>query len=159
MPSRQNRGKIRYQVRRDWHKFFRGWKTDWFSKGGRHICQIILFGSVIESRCTDDSDVDMLVISDTPRSKLYKDKGYQEFLRRLHEKDDYDQLYDVICVHNQEELHRNQNTTSEKKPVFLIRLFSQTFGRPSPAFESPPSECLNISSYCAATPETPRSTA
>ena len=53
----------------------------------------------------------MLVISDTPRSKLYKDKGYQEFLRRLHEKDDYDQLYDVICVHNQEELHRNQNTT------------------------------------------------
>ena len=75
------------------------------------ICQIILFGSVIESRCTEDSDVDMLVISDTPRSKLYKDKGYQEFLRRLHEKDDYDQLYDVICVHNQEELHRNQNTT------------------------------------------------
>ncbi len=75
------------------------------------ICQIILFGSVIESRCTEASDVDMLVISDTTRSKLYKDKGYQEFLSRLHDKDDYEQLYDVICVHNQDELNRSQNTT------------------------------------------------
>ena len=47
------------------------------------ICQIILFGSVIESRCTEDSDVDMLVVSDISRSRLYKDKDYQEFLRNF----------------------------------------------------------------------------
>ena len=40
------------------------------------ICQIILFGYVLESRCTPDSDVDMLVVSDTTRSRLYKDKRY-----------------------------------------------------------------------------------
>lgn len=76
------------------------------------ICQIILFGSVIESRCTEDSDVDMLVISDTSRSRLYKDKSYQEFLKRLHDKDDYEQMYDVICVHGMEEIYQYQDTVS-----------------------------------------------
>lgn len=76
------------------------------------ICQIILFGSVIESRCTEDSDVDMLVISDISRSRLYKDKSYREFLKRLHDKDDYEQMYDVICVHGMEEIYRYQDTVS-----------------------------------------------
>lgn len=76
------------------------------------ICQIILFGSVIESRCTVDSDVDMLVISDTSRSRLYKDKSYREFLKRLHDKDDYEQTYDVICVHGMEEVYQYQDTVS-----------------------------------------------
>ncbi|MCM1186376.1 MAG: nucleotidyltransferase domain-containing protein [Lachnoclostridium sp.] len=73
------------------------------------ICQIILFGSVIGSRCTEDSDVDMLVISDTSRSRLYKDKSYQEFLKRLHDRDDYKQIYDVICVHGMEEVYQYRN--------------------------------------------------
>ena len=75
------------------------------------IGEIILFGSVIESRCTEDSDIDMLVVSDTARSKLYRDKGYQEFLKKLHDKDDYEQLYDVICVHNMDEINRRQKMT------------------------------------------------
>lgn len=74
------------------------------------ICQIILFGSAIESRCTEDSDVDLLVISDTSRSRLYKDKGYREFLKRLHDKDDYEQRYDVICVNGMEEVYRHRDT-------------------------------------------------
>lgn len=75
------------------------------------IGEIILFGSVIESRCTEDSDIDMLVVSDTARSKLYRDKGYQEFLKKLHDKDDYEQLYDVICVHNMDVINRGQKMT------------------------------------------------
>lgn len=74
------------------------------------ICQIILFGSVIENRCTIDSDVDMLIVSDISRSKLYRDKGYREFLKRLHNRDDYEQMYDVICVHGMDEVYRNQDT-------------------------------------------------
>lgn len=73
------------------------------------ICQIILFGSVIESRCTEDSDVDMLVVSDVSRSRLYKDKGYREFLKKLHDKDDYEQMYDVICVHGMDEVYQKQD--------------------------------------------------
>lgn len=74
------------------------------------ICQIILFGSVIENRCQEESDVDMLVVSETTRSRLYKDKGYQEFLKRMHEKDEYEQRYDVICVHGMEELYQKQDS-------------------------------------------------
>lgn len=74
------------------------------------IRQIILFGSVIESRCTEDSDVDMLVVSDISRSRLYKDKGYREFLKKLHDKDDYEQMYDVICVHGMDEVYQKQDT-------------------------------------------------
>lgn len=74
------------------------------------IGQIILFGSAIESRCTENSDVDMLVISDTNRSKLYRDKSYQEFLRRLHDRDNYEQMYDVICVHGLDEVYQKQGT-------------------------------------------------
>ena len=109
------------------------------------ICQIILFGSVIESRCTEDYDVDMLVISDTPRSKLYKDKGYQEFLRRLHEK----ATKGIAAYHAQQAVEK----------IIKSEIYKANPDIPSPTFESPPSECLNISSYCAATPETPRSTA
>lgn len=75
-----------------------------------HICQIILFGSVIESRCTIDSDVDMLIVSDTSRSRLYRDKGYREFLKKLHDRDDYEQMYDVVCVHGMDEVYQNQDT-------------------------------------------------
>lgn len=74
------------------------------------IRQIILFGSVIESRCTEDSDVDMLIVSDISRSRLYKDKGYREFLKKLHDKDDYEQMYDVICVHGMDEVYQKQDT-------------------------------------------------
>ena len=76
------------------------------------ICQIILFGSVIESRCTEASDIDMVIISDTSRSRLYKDKGYREFLKRLHDRDDYEQVYDVICVNGIEEIYRYQDSVS-----------------------------------------------
>ncbi len=76
------------------------------------ICRIIVFGSVIESRCTEDSDIDMLVISDTSRSRLYKDKSYREFLKRRHDREDYEQMYDVICVHGMYELYQYQDTVS-----------------------------------------------
>ena len=44
-----------------------------------NILQIILFGSAIESRCTEESDVDLVVVSDVTRSRLYRNKNYQEF--------------------------------------------------------------------------------
>ncbi len=57
-----------------------------------------------------DYDVDMLIVSDISRSKLYRDKGYREFLKRLHDRDDYEQMYDVICVHGMDEVYQNQDT-------------------------------------------------
>ena len=54
-----------------------------------------------------------------------------------------------------------QPTTPSRqlKKIIKSEIYKANPDIPSPTFESPPSECLNISSYCAATPETPRSTA
>ncbi len=76
------------------------------------ISRIILFGSVIETRCTEDSDVDMVIVSDISRSRLYQDKGFQLFMQKLHDRDDYEQMYDVICVHGMDEVYRKKNDMS-----------------------------------------------
>lgn len=67
-----------------------------------YILKIILFGSSLTEDCSDDSDIDIMLVSDVPRSKLYKNKAYRDFLRRIHDKDDYSQQYDVICVYGAE---------------------------------------------------------
>lgn len=76
-----------------------------------NILQIILFGSVLEERCTDDSDIDLMVVCNIQRSKLYRKKEYATFIESLHNKDDYTQIYDVICVNGLEELNRNRDKT------------------------------------------------
>lgn len=75
----------------------------------RNICSIYLFGSVLNEECKETSDIDVLVVSDIARSKLYKTKSFNQFLGRLHEKDGYLQQYDVICVHGMEELKKNRD--------------------------------------------------
>ena len=61
--------------------------------------------------------MDMLIVSDTSCSKLYRDTGYREFLRKLHDKDDYEQMYDVICVHGMDEVYQNQDTVCRFRDV------------------------------------------
>ena len=77
------------------------------------ICQnirsIYLLGSVLKEECEQESDIDLLVVSDVTRSKLYKTKSFQRFMVKLHDRDDYFQQYDVICVHGINELEKNKN--------------------------------------------------
>ena len=75
----------------------------------RNICSIYLFGSVLKEECREDSDIDVLIVSDIARSKLYKSKSFNHFLIRLHERDNYLQQYDVICVHGMNELEKNRH--------------------------------------------------
>lgn len=74
-----------------------------------HIQEIILFGSALEERCTDESDIDIVIISNVARSRLYRLKTYTEFLSSLHQNDDYVQQYDVICVNGREQLIKNKD--------------------------------------------------
>lgn len=75
----------------------------------KDICSIYLFGSVLNEECKADSDIDILVVSDITRSRLYRTKNFKQFLMELHEKDDYFQQYDVICVHGMKELQKNRH--------------------------------------------------
>lgn len=74
-----------------------------------HIQEIILFGSALEERCTDESDIDIVIISNVSRSRLYRLKTYAEFLTSLHKDDDYMQQYDVICVNGKDQLIKNKD--------------------------------------------------
>lgn len=48
------------------------------------ISEIILFGSSLEERCKDNSDIDIAVISNVSRAKLFKSKSYQEFTKQIY---------------------------------------------------------------------------
>lgn len=75
----------------------------------KNISHIYLFGSALKEECKEASDIDILVVSDIARSKLYKTKSFNLFLVDLHEKDNYYQQYDVICVHGMQELEKNRH--------------------------------------------------
>ena len=66
----------------------------------RHIDQIILFGSALEERCTEHSDIDIAIISDIPRSKLFRDKEYDAFTRTIY-LHDRNQSYDILQFNTQ----------------------------------------------------------
>lgn len=53
----------------------------------KNVQSIYLFGSVLKEVCREDSDIDLLVVSDIARSKLYKTRGFKHFLVKLHDKE------------------------------------------------------------------------
>ncbi|MCR5772224.1 MAG: nucleotidyltransferase domain-containing protein [Butyrivibrio sp.] len=60
------------------------------------IDKVILFGSSLEDRCTEDSDVDIAVFGQNTKSKTYRSKAYEQFLKQIYGYDleqDYDILY------------------------------------------------------------------
>ena len=59
------------------------------------IDYIYLFGSSVEERCTDESDIDLAIISNDSASKLCNRSSYREFKERLYAIDT-DQEYDRL---------------------------------------------------------------
>lgn len=56
---------------------------------------IYLFGSSLEERCTTKSDIDLAVVSNVTRSRLFRSRDYNKFLERLYSIDT-EQEYDVL---------------------------------------------------------------
>ena len=60
------------------------------------INRIILFGSAIEERCTERSDIDIAVFGSQTKSKMFASKGYKDFVQSVVSyggAQDYDILY------------------------------------------------------------------
>lgn len=60
------------------------------------IDKVILFGSTLEERCTDFSDVDIAIFGKYPKNIMLKKKSYNEFVDSVvsfGEIQDYDFLY------------------------------------------------------------------
>lgn len=63
--------------------------------GCSQIEYIYLFGSSIEERCTDASDIDIAIVSNISRAKLFHSKDYDEFTNKLYNIDN-NQDYDIL---------------------------------------------------------------
>ena len=72
------------------------------------IEQIILFGSSLEEKCTERSDIDFVVISKHPVSVLSKKKSFREFLEHLYMNDDFESEYDILYFKSVEEISKNK---------------------------------------------------
>lgn len=59
------------------------------------IDYIYIFGSSVEERCTPNSDIDIAIISNVTRSKLFRNKEYTEFTNKLYDIDP-EQDYDIL---------------------------------------------------------------
>ena len=62
----------------------------------RYIDRIVRFGSSLEDRCTNESDVDIAVFGNISKSRCLTSKEYKNFTHQLYRFDDYSQNYDIL---------------------------------------------------------------
>ena len=65
------------------------------AKDCNEIDKIVLFGSALESRCTNDSDIDVAIVGSLQRCRFNKSKGYLSFRERVYSYD-FEQEYDML---------------------------------------------------------------
>lgn len=59
------------------------------------IDYIYIFGSSVEERCTEKSDIDIAIVSNVIRSKLFRSKDYRDFILKLYSINT-EQDYDIL---------------------------------------------------------------
>lgn len=62
----------------------------------KYIDKVVLFGSSIEDRCTEESDIDIAVFGKEPRGKALKSSQFLTFVNKLASYDNFEQAYDVL---------------------------------------------------------------
>ncbi len=60
-----------------------------------NICRIMLFGSSIEDRCTDNSDIDIAVFGNKDKGRYIDSKEFRDFKSAIF-RFDWNQDYDVL---------------------------------------------------------------
>ena len=60
------------------------------------IDRVVLFGSCLQERCRDNSDIDIAVFGNQPRSRALTSRKYERFARQLYSFDNHAQAYDIL---------------------------------------------------------------
>ena len=60
------------------------------------IDRVVLFGSSLQERCRENSDIDIAVFGNQPRSRALTSKKYERFARQLYTFDNNAQAYDIL---------------------------------------------------------------
>lgn len=68
------------------------------------IDQIILFGSTISDSCTENSDIDIVVISKASVSKLSQNKRYRAYSNMIYGIDNFKTEFDVLYFSSYEDI-------------------------------------------------------
>jgi predicted nucleotidyltransferase len=61
-----------------------------------YIDKIILFGSALEERCQESSDMDLAIFGNQPEGKCLTSAKYRKFARQLSSFDEFRQNYDLL---------------------------------------------------------------
>ncbi len=61
-----------------------------------YIDKIILFGSALEERCKESSDIDLAIFGNQPKGKCLDSKRFRKFSDQLAAFDDFCQAYDLL---------------------------------------------------------------
>lgn len=72
------------------------------------IDYIFLFGSALEERCQKDSDIDLAIVSNVSRSKLFRDRSYDVFTSNLYNIEQ-GQDYDILQFNSLDALNNCEN--------------------------------------------------
>ena len=72
------------------------------------INEIILFGSSLEERCKDSSDIDIAIVSNVSRSKLFNSKEYRQFTSQVYLYK-MGQDYDILQFNSPQEIENSKD--------------------------------------------------
>ena len=62
----------------------------------KYIDKVVLFGSVLNEKCKEQSDIDIAVFGNVAKNKCLSSKDYKEFTHQLYRFDDFAQTYDIL---------------------------------------------------------------
>lgn len=74
----------------------------------KQISAIILFGSALEERCKNSSDIDIAIISQQTINSLCRNKGFSRFVEAVYSMD-FSQAYDRIYFRSIEEIEQKKD--------------------------------------------------
>ena len=75
----------------------------------RNIDMLILYGSALENRCDEKSDIDIAIVSKYPISKLCKLKSFHDFTTYVY-KYNMNQEYDFLYYKSYDEINKNKDS-------------------------------------------------
>ena len=79
-----------------------------FAQACSKIDYIFLFGSALEERCKVESDIDLAIVSNVTRSKLFRDRSYDTFTSNIYNIEQ-GQDYDILQFNSLNALNNGKN--------------------------------------------------
>lgn len=61
-----------------------------------YIEKVVIFGSAIEERCTEESDIDIAVFGNVSEYRCLRSKKYKDFSEAIYKYNDFEQTYDIL---------------------------------------------------------------